>query len=130
MTRRSSAWSKAWANLRAVGWSRSKRCFLHFHRNVMNKVPPSRKADVVKAIQAQEFKRKASEITEELKEMKFRAAAEILFEGIGETVTYYRYPRKHHRSIHTNNMLERVIKEIRRRTSVVGSFPDGKAPLC
>ncbi len=39
------------------------------------------------------------------------------------------YPREHWRSIHTNNPLERVMREIRRRTRVVGAFPDGNSAL-
>ena len=129
--------------------ARWQRCLFHclrfarvssqaprYHRNVMNKVSPSKKAEVaamLKAIHAQESadkaKRKAAEVAEELEAMKLRSAAEILREGIDETVTYYRYPRKHHRSIRTSNMLERIMKEIRRRTRVVGSFPDGRSAL-
>ena len=61
--------------------------------------------------------------------MKLHSAADILSSGIDESVTYYQFPREHHRSIRTNNMLERIMKEIRRRTRVVGSFPDGKSAL-
>ncbi|MDQ8200795.1 transposase, partial [Pelagicoccus enzymogenes] len=64
-----------------------------------------------------------------LESMKLASAAAVLREGISESVTYYRFPRKHHRSIRTNNMLERIMKEIRRRTRVVGCFPDGKSAL-
>ena len=49
--------------------------------------------------------------------------------GIGETTTYLLddYPREHRRRIRTNNMIERLNREIRRRTRVVGSFPDGRS---
>src|SRR5574344_333854 len=47
----------------------------------------------------------------------------------GETLTYMTYPREHWRSIRTNNPMERIMKEIRRRTNVVGSFPDGYSAL-
>jgi len=113
-----------------------QRCVFHFHRNVMNKTPHSKKAEVaamLKAIHAQESadaaKDKATDIAAKLKAMKLASAAEILLDGIGESVTYYLFPRKHHRCIRTNNMLERIMKEIRRRTRVVGSFPDGKSAL-
>jgi putative transposase len=49
--------------------------------------------------------------------------------GLAETLTYYRFPREHRRQIRSNNMLERVMREIRRRTRVVGSFPDGRSAL-
>jgi len=46
-----------------------------------------------------------------------------------ETLTYFAYPSTHWRQIRTNNPLERIIREIRRRTRVVGAFPDGKSAL-
>ena len=47
----------------------------------------------------------------------------------GETLTYYTYPSTHWRQVRTNNPLERIIREIRRRTRVVGAFPDGHSAL-
>lgn len=61
--------------------------------------------------------------------MKLKKAAEKVAESVAETLTYYRFPREHHRQIRANNMLERVMREIRRRTRVVGSFPDGRSAL-
>ena len=55
--------------------------------------------------------------------------AELVREGIGETLTYYAFPDKHHRQIRTNNPLERLMREIRRRSRVVGCFPDGRSAL-
>lgn len=117
----------------AANW---QRCVFHFHKNVMDKVSPSKKATagaMLKAIHAQESadaaRRKADEVAEALESMKLPAAAKTLRDGIAESVTYYQFPAKHHRSIRTNNMLERIMKEIRRRTRVVGSFPDGKSAL-
>lgn len=62
---------------------------------------------------------------------KLREAAKCLGEAIGETTTYLLddYPREHRRRIRTNNMIERLNREIRRRTRVVGSFPDGRSAL-
>jgi putative transposase len=45
------------------------------------------------------------------------------------TVSYYSMPSEHWRSLRTNNPLERLMREIRRRTRVVGAFPDGKSAL-
>ena len=50
-------------------------------------------------------------------------------ENYDRTLTYYTFPDKHHRQIRTNNPLERVMREIRRRSRVVGSFPDGQSAL-
>ncbi len=88
---------------------------------------------MLKAIHAQESAeaatRKAMEVADALESMKLASAAEALRESIAESVTYYRFPRKHHRGMRTNNMLERIMKEIRRRIRVVGCFPDGKSAL-
>ena len=45
--------------------------------------------------------------------------------SVEETLTYYAFPEEHWRRIRTNNPLERLLREIRRRTRVVGAFPDG-----
>ena len=62
---------------------------------------------------------------------KLKAAANCLREGIGETTTYLlpEYPAGHRRRIRTNNMIERLNREIRRRTRVVSNFPDGNSAL-
>ena len=57
------------------------------------------------------------------------SAARTLERGIDETLSYYAFPGSHWRKIRTNNTLERLNREIRRRTNVVGSFPDGQAAL-
>ena len=112
-----------------------QRCAVHFYRNVFSHAPNGKVAEVarmLKAIHAQEDRKaaqaKATEIVQRLKEMKLRTAAE-LDQRVGETLTYYGYPSTHWRQLRTNNPLERIIREIRRRTRVVGSFPDGKSAL-
>jgi putative transposase len=44
-------------------------------------------------------------------------------------LAYYQFPEEHWRRIRTNNPLERILREIRRRTRVVGAFPDGESAL-
>ncbi len=61
--------------------------------------------------------------------MKLAKAADLLREGIEETIRYCHFPREHWYRIRTNNPLERMMKEIRRRTNVVGCFPDGNSAL-
>ena len=74
-------------------------------------------------------KSKAKEIVARLKELKLRTAAELVEQKVDETMTYYAFPSTHWRQIRTNNPLERIIREIRRRTRVVGAFPDGHSAL-
>ena len=88
---------------------------------------------MLKAIHAQESlaaaQHKAQAVVENLREMKLAKAAALVEQAIGETLTYYRYPDTHWRRIRTNNPLERIMREIRRRTRVVGAFPDGQSAL-
>jgi transposase-like protein len=116
-----------------AGW---QRCIVHFYRNVLSNVPKGRSgvaARMLKAIHAQEDKvaarRKASEVVDKLQAMKLGKAAEVVRSGIEETLSYYEFPSEHWRHIRTNNPLERLNREIRRRTRVVGNFPDGHAAL-
>lgn len=116
--------------------ARYQRCMVHFYRNVFSVVPNSKVKEVaamLKAIHAQEDReqalKKAQAVTEKLEAMKLFKAAVKVREGIEETLSYTYFPREHWRRIRTNNMLERVMREIRRRTRVVGNFPDGNSAL-
>lgn len=116
--------------------ARWQRCTVHFYRNVFSVVPRRRMAEVaamLKAVHASEdlaaALEKAEAVCEKLKTMKLPKAAEKVKAGISETLTYYHFPRQHWRRIRTNNGLERIMKEIRRRTRVVGAFPDGNSAL-
>jgi transposase-like protein len=113
-----------------------QRCVVHFYRNVFSVVPKGKMKEVaamLKAIHAQEdikeAKKKAGIVVKKLQSMKLNKAADIVKSGIEETFSYYGYPSEHWRRIRTNNPLERIMREIRRRTRVVGSFPDGNSAL-
>jgi putative transposase len=69
---------------------------------------------------------KAIRVIEKLCGLRLARAAEPAVE---ETLTYYAFPEEHWRRIRTNNPLERILREIRRRTRVVGAFPDGQSAL-
>jgi len=116
--------------------ARWQRCVVHFYRNVFTVVPKGKVKEVaamLKAIHAQEdsreAKKKAVIVVKKLQGMKLIKAADIVKDGVEETLSYYRFPREHWRRIRTNNPLERIMREIRRRTRVVGSFPDGNSAL-
>jgi len=113
-----------------------QRCVVHFYRNVMAAVPTDRVKEVMaatKAIHAQEdrlaAREKAAAVVAKLEGMRLRKAAEIVRSGYLETLAYYAFPREHWRSLRTNNPLERLNREIKRRTRVVGAFPDGQSAL-
>ena len=116
--------------------ARWQRCTVHFYRNVFSVVPRKKMALVaamLKAIHASEdlqaARDKARAVWAKLQDMKLPKAAEKVKESIEQTLTYYHFPQKHWRRIRTNNGLERIMKEIRRRTRVVGAFPDGNSAL-
>ena len=113
-----------------------QRCIVHFYRNVFRVVPRGRMREVaamLKAIHAQEdreaAKTKGKAVVGKLRGLKLGRAAELIKKGLEETLTYYAFPSEHWRQIRTNNPRERVLKEARRRTKVVGAFPDGKSAL-
>lgn len=113
-----------------------QRCMVHFYRNVFSYMPSTKVREVthmLKAIHAQENRKAAQEKAEaviaELRAQRLTRAADLIEESIGETLTYYGFPDSHWRKIRTNNPLERIMKEIRRRTRVVGAFPDGQSCL-
>jgi putative transposase len=113
-----------------------QRCIVHFYRNVFTEVPTAKVKDVaamLKAVHAWEDREaalaKAALIADKLEGMKLGKAARVLREGVRETLSYMSFPREHWTRLRTNNMLERIVREIRRRTRVVGNFPDGDSAL-
>lgn len=111
-------------------------CTVHFYRDVWKDVPSGKVKEVaamLKAIHAQEdleaSRQKVTLVVEKLREMKLHKAAEQVEQTGEETLRYLNFPREHWRSIKTNNPLERIMREIRRRTRVVGAFPDGESAV-
>ena len=88
---------------------------------------------MLKAIHSQENKdaarKKAESVAEELRNMKMKEAAKKVCDSVEETLTYMSFPPEHWTKIRTNNVIERMNREIRRRTRVVGTFPDGNSAL-
>ena len=88
---------------------------------------------MLKAIHAQENKEaareKAASVVAKLREMKLSAAAKKVEDGVDETLTYMDFPTEHWPRIRTNNVTERVNREIKRRTKAIGAFPDGQSAL-
>ena len=72
---------------------------------------------------------KAKQVAEKLREMKLGKAAQKAEDSIEKTLTFMDFPSQHWTRIRTNNMLERVNREIKRRTRAIGAFPDGNSAL-
>ena len=113
-----------------------QRCTVDFYRKVFSLVPRGKVAEIsrmLKAIHAQEdltaARNKAQAVVEKLRGMRLKSAAGLVEKIVEQTLTYYHFPNEHWQRIRTNNPMERIIREIRRRTRVVGAFPDGESAL-
>ena len=113
-----------------------QRCIVHFYRNVFSVVPRGKVREVammLKAIHAQESKsaarQKAAQVVQNLREAQLKAAAKKVEASIEETLTFMDFPSQHWTRIRTNNTLERLNREIKRRTKAIGAFPDGNSAL-
>lgn len=118
------------AVLPGAGW---QRCRVHFVRNLLTRVPKSAQtlvATLVRSIFAQPDQEAVwaqhGRMVEQLQE-RFPEAAELLAEAAPDVLAFVTFPREHWRQIWSNNPQERLNKEIRRRTDVVGIFPDRAA---
>ena len=89
---------------------------------------------MLKAIHGQEDRekalKKARSVAKKLEKMKFKGTAKIVRGGIEETLSWYSFPREHWRQIRTNNPLERILKEVRRRIRVVSPQSTKDACSC
>ena len=113
--------------LPGVQW---QRCVVHFERNVLSHVPASEMNEVAEDLKAifkvrrQMTARALAEEFVELYEKRFPKAVAIFEAGIADALSYLSFPGSHHPRIRTTNMLERLFKEVKRRTRVVGVFPN------
>jgi len=120
------------ATLPGAAW---QRCRTHFMRNLLTRVPKSAQsfvATMVRTIFAQPDADTVHEqhrrIVDQL-ETRFPEAAALLEEAAPDLLAFTAFPKEHWRQLWSNNSLERLNKEIRRRTDVVGIFPDRAAVI-
>jgi putative transposase len=113
-----------------------QRCIVHWYRNIFSHVPSTKVREIaamLKAIHAGEdivaAREKVIRVIEKLRALRLTRAADLVEAAVEETLAYYAFPEEHWRRIRTNNPLERILREIRRRTRVVGAFPDGQSAL-
>jgi putative transposase len=120
------------AVLPGAGW---QRCRTHFMRNLLCRVPKSAQALVatlVRTVFAQPDAASTwaqhARIVEQLTE-RFPQAAELLADAAADLLAFTAFPKEHWRQIWSNNPQERLNKELRRRTDVVGIFPNREAVI-
>lgn len=112
-----------------------QRCRVHFMRNVLAHVSKRDKALVaalIKTIFAQPDRKAAGEQLRQVAEAmrkRWPQAAELLEQAEADILTYMAFPQKHWTRIYSTNPLERLNKEVKRRTDVVGVFPDEPAVI-
>jgi transposase-like protein len=112
-----------------------QRCRVHFMRNLLAHIPSGEKtlvAALVRTIFVQPHRHAAGQqVAETLRLMRDRwpQAAAVLAEAEDDVLAYMSFPVEHWSRIYSTNPLERLNREIRRRTDVVGVFPDGDATL-
>jgi putative transposase len=106
-----------------------QRCVVHFERNVLAHVPASEMSEVaedLKAIFKVRREKTARELAKgfvELYGSRFPKAVSVFEAGIDNALSYLSFPGNHHARLRTTNMLERLFREVKRRTRVVGCSP-------
>jgi putative transposase len=118
------------AALPGAGW---QRCRTHFMRNLLTRVPKSAQSFVATMVRTIFAQPDATTVLEQHARVadqlapRFAEAAELLEEAAADLLAFVSFPKEHWRQLWSNNSLERLNKEIRRRTDVVGIFPDRAA---
>src|SRR5437870_4510809 len=115
------------ATLPGASW---QRCRTHFMRNLLTRVPKSAQSFVATMVRTIFAQPDAATVHEQHRRIvdqlatRFPEAAALLEEAAADLLAFTAFPKEHWRQVWSNNSRERLNKEIRRRTDVVGIFPD------
>jgi putative transposase len=114
-------------HFQGAGW---QRCTVHFKRELLRKVPKKKTAELMKDVSAVfaghdagECLRRGEEAAAKWERASYPAVAKMLREGLGDCLTVMSFPQDHRRRLNSTNMLESLMKLLRKRTAVVGVFP-------
>jgi putative transposase len=112
-----------------------QRCRVHFMRNALARVPKQAQAMVAATVRTifeqpdgPAARAQLGKVIEALAD-RFPAVVELLIEAEAEVFTFYDFPAEHRRQIYSTNPLERLNKELKRRSAVVGIFPNRAAAI-
>ena len=121
------------AVLPGAGW---QRCRTHFVRNLLGRVPKSSQQMVATLVRSvfmhpdtQAVREQHERVVEQLESTGFHKAAQLLVDAAVDILAFGAFPKEHWKKIWSNNPQKRLNKEVRRRTDVVGIFPNRKALL-
>lgn len=105
-------------------------CYVHLTRQVLKKVPKKKQKEVAEKIkEAVVDRHKYNDLIMELDRMGYKGAADTLENFQYDIMNYMQFPEKHWKKIRTTNMMERTNKELKRRSRVVGAFPNKESVL-
>ena len=112
-----------------------QRCYVHFLRNALDYLPRKADDDCLQELRWIYDRRDLQEANRDLAawitkwQGKYPKLVDWAESNIGETLSFYRLPRAHHKHLKSTNMLERLNEEIKRRTRVVRIFPNTESCL-
>ena len=112
-----------------------QRCYVHFLRNALDYLPRKADDDCLQELRWIYDRRDLQEANRDLAawigkwQSKYPKLVDWVENNIGETLSFYRLPRAHHKHLKSTNMLERLNEEIKRRTRVVRIFPNAESCL-
>jgi len=110
-----------------------QRCRVHFARNLLQRVPKAHQGMVTAALRSVFAQETAAEILSRWEDLatsladRFPKAAELMHEAREDVLAFRHFPQQHWKKVWSTNLLERVNEEIKRRTRVVGIFPNDAA---
>jgi putative transposase len=112
-----------------------QRCYVHFLRNALEYLPRKADDDCLQELRWLYDRRDLEEARRDLAcwlvkwGLKYPKLCDWVEQQIEETLTFYRFPKEHHKHLKSTNLLERFNEEIRRRTYVLRIFPNAASCL-